>query len=482
MLSVGGVLLAILAGVLLRKFAIQEYLTPLAKLPGLRPSWLSNWIFYYDMLFRPHISLPAEQHQQHGPIVRMGQRVVSIGCPDMFRTVYASYRFPKSEEYSAFRVVGVTLFSTQDTEDHRRRKKLIAPAYSQVAISDLEPLIHKTGTANLLELLHKHADANEPVDMMHALRLMTFDVIGEIAFGRSFDMLTTGNNHPITKWIEDHIRLSIVKYMLGPVFMLLMPKEKLDSRAKFAKFAEEAVRKRREQPNTNRKDTLQRLLEAVDEETGDRLSESELVGEAIGQIVAGTETTASAIMALHLLYQSPERVEHLRAEVTAAAPDLSAPITHAAVRNLPYLDAVISESQRLRPVSAYGAPRVVPKGGVNLGGYFIPEKTVIKTCFKAIHTNESVFSDAMTFNPERWMIDESKLAAMRSSLIPFHIGPRACIGRALAMMEMRLTIAEVVRRFALDTPPHLMTDMTPMYRTTCLPVGKKWLVLPRCIE
>ncbi|RKP04624.1 cytochrome P450 [Thamnocephalis sphaerospora] len=178
----------------------------------------------------------------------------------------------------------------------------------------------------------------------------------------------------------------------------------------------------------------------------------------------------------------PGCLDRLRAEINAAVPDRSTPITHAAVRELPYLNAVINESQRLRPISPHGMSRIVPKEGVMLGGYFIPGGTTILASIKTLQEDKNVFPDPMAFKPERWLADESTVATMKRSLIPFQIGPRACIGRVLAMMEMRLTIAELVRHFAFEIPPHLQTDMTPVNRFIYRPKDNKYVVLPHRID
>ncbi|RKP05695.1 hypothetical protein THASP1DRAFT_32463 [Thamnocephalis sphaerospora] len=106
------VLLVVLVGLLFRK-AVSEYFTPLAKLPGPRPSWLANLVIRYNILFRPDKGMPNNLHKRYGPIFRTGSQVVNISCPDMIRTVYMSYRFPKGPNYNAFKFHGDNIFATQ---------------------------------------------------------------------------------------------------------------------------------------------------------------------------------------------------------------------------------------------------------------------------------------------------------------------------------------------------------------------------------
>jgi benzoate 4-monooxygenase len=75
---------------------------------------------------------------------------------------------------------------------------------------------------------------------------------------------------------------------------------------------------------------------------------------------------------MYRLQQNPQCLERLRKEVLEAVPDLNQPVTYAAIRDLAYLDAVINETQRLHPIVYSGFERVVPDGGVELNGYFLP--------------------------------------------------------------------------------------------------------------
>jgi cytochrome P450 len=75
---------------------------------------------------------------------------------------------------------------------------------------------------------------------------------------------------------------------------------------------------------------------------------------------------------MYRLQQNPECLERLRKEVLEAVPDLNQPVTYAAIRDLPYLGAVINETQRLNPITTFSFDRSVPNEGVELNGYFLP--------------------------------------------------------------------------------------------------------------
>jgi cytochrome P450 len=465
------------------KLIIEEVCSPLAKLPGMWSARLCSWIHVYNTFFRPDRGLIQSLLEKKGPIVRTGINSVAISCPDMIRTVYMSYRFPKGATYDAFGVIGDNIFATRDQDFHKRQKRLMMPAYSHAAVLDMEPLVRKVGVQPLLNLIRRRAETKEPIDLIRVLQLMTFDIIGEIGFGKTFGMLETGELHPILDWINAISAYGVAKYSLGKLFIPYLFKNMYAKVEKLRQFAYDAVQKRKAQPNTDRRDTLQRLLDAVDEETGESMPERTLIAEAVLQIVAGTDTSALTMCwVIYFLNENPHCLARLREEILAVAPDLSVPISYATLRDMPYLDAVIQEAQRLRPIVPHAFTRTVPKEGVELGGYFIPGGTTITASIQTLQMNKDVFPDPTAYKPERWLTTEEKLTQMRRHFMPFMIGPRACIGRALALMEIRVTIAELVRHFDFEVPDHLKVDMTPVQRFLYRPKGDKYLVIAHCRE
>ncbi|RKP25656.1 cytochrome P450, partial [Syncephalis pseudoplumigaleata] len=170
---------------------------------------------------------------------------------------------------------------------------------------------------------------------------------------------------------------------------------------------------------------------------------------------AGTDTTALTITwTMHLLMEHPAHMRRLRDEVIAAFPNLDVKITHDALQSLPFLDAVLHESMRVRAIVPYGMSRVIPEGGITLGGYYLPAGTTVSSSLNSLHYNEKVFPEPERFLPDRWLTATARqLGHMKHHFIPFSLGPRACIGRSLAWMEIRLAVAEVVRRFDFTALP-----------------------------
>lgn len=115
-------------------------------------------------------------------------------------------------------------------------------------------------------------------------------------------------------------------------------------------------------------------------------------------------------------------------------------------KDLPYVNGVIYETLRLRTTVSVGLPRVVSKGGAKVCGEFFEEGTVLSTPTYTTHRDERVWgADALEFVPERWIGDSA--AKLEKHFLGFSYGPRACIGRNVAFMELKKTVATLFRKF-----------------------------------
>ncbi|KAI9590903.1 cytochrome P450 [Syncephalis fuscata] len=417
-----------------------------------------------------------EMHERYGPIVRIGKDTIWISDAAMIRKVNGSYQYTKGHEYDHFSFKHDTLFSTRNNEYHRVLKRLMMPAYATNTLNDLEPLIYKVGIARLVVRLQEYADSGSSVDLMDMLKKMTFDIIGEVAFGKTFGLLEKQESHPIIKWMQSRIQYGTLKFLLGRLFFLNMyPKLVQDINA-MDKYAIDIIKKRRKALVAERHDILQRLLDAVDEETGATLSDEYITAEIASLMIAGTDTTALTLTwTMHYLLQHPECFNRLANEIRSVYPNPDTPMVYKDVLAMTYLDAVLHESMRIQPIAIHGMPRIIPDGGTHLGDYFIPGGTTVMVSVGAMQMNKDVFPEPELFRPDRW-IDSSpeQLAKMKFNFTPFSVGPRACIGRSLAWMELRLTLAGLARHFTFVSSPE--NDMRPFYQGPASPKGGVFVV------
>ena len=171
-------------------------------------------------------------------------------------------------------------------------------------------------------------------------------------------------------------------------------------------------------------DVFSSLLLAQDED-GERLSDAEVRDELVTLLLAGHETTATGLAwCFDLLLHAP------------------AVLAQAATRDERYLDAVVKETLRIRPVIP-GVGRVVRGEPFRVNGYAIPPGVEINPSIRVIHRREDLYPDAGEFRPERFLVDEPPDTY---TWIPFGGGTRRCLGASFALMEMRLVLGRVLER------------------------------------
>lgn len=204
-------------------------------------------------------------------------------------------------------------------------------------------------------------------------------------------------------------------------------------------------------PKTNRQDILQRLIEARDDD-GKPLFFSELVAEALSQLIAGSDTTSnSGCAVLYHVGRTPGTLPKLQEELDAAIPDDVEVPSYDMVSKLPYLEAVINETLRLHSTAGLGLPREIPatSSGVDLHGHHFPPGTVLSVPIYTIHRSREIWGpDVAEFRPERWFNLTNR---QKAAFIPFGSGTRACAGRNLAELEMKVIIATWAKRYDFVT-------------------------------
>ncbi|XP_055641942.1 cytochrome P450 12b1, mitochondrial-like [Toxorhynchites rutilus septentrionalis] len=170
---------------------------------------------------------------------------------------------------------------------------------------------------------------------------------------------------------------------------------------------------------------------------------------AFDMLLAGIDTTASGtIGVLHSLAMNPDKQTKLREELRTILPTKDTPLTPDKMHHLPYLRACIKEGLRLAPPTA-GNARAAGKNLV-LQGYRVPKGTDIAIASMILQQDDRFFQRAKEFVPERWLKGEkcpSGDEAHPFVFLPFGFGPRTCIGRRLAMLEMEVIIARITREF-----------------------------------
>lgn len=230
---------------------------------------------------------------------------------------------------------------------------------------------------------------------------------------------------------------------------------------------------RRRQSGLEGHDLLGRLAQARDPETGEPMSESQLVDNLLTFLGAGHETTAKALTwCLYLLARAPEWQERIANEVNAVAG--SAPIGPEHLDRLTITRSVFKEAMRLYPPAPMMS-RVLAEP-TTLAGRELAAGTIIIIPIYAIHRHRKLWTDPDRFDPSRFSPEQEAKHA-RTQFMPFGFGPRTCIGNTFAMMEGVALLGTLVRRARFEWDGQHLPE--PLSRITLRPKGgmplKVWM-------
>ncbi|KGO45881.1 Cytochrome P450, E-class, group I [Penicillium expansum] len=365
-----------------------------------------------------------------------------------------------------------TAFSEIDASEHSRKRKQVAKAYAMTSILKMEEYIQGVvdqSRETFAECVAQASKGEAVLDMALYTQAFAFDVLGEIGFGRSFDLLKTRGQGP-SKSIVEAIDLSFLVlansgYLPGKLRWLKsntikaicklanIDLSKLQQLFKVTLYADEIVMKRK-QEKASRTDLLQQF---IDSKTGDGkpLEHPELLGEVVSLLGAGADTTSIGIRAvLGPLALDRTGYTKLTEEIDSfyATQNLEdREIKYTECLELPYLQAVIKEGLRMHPSIQFQLPRYSPAGGVTICNAYIPRGTEISTSPLASNRDTAVFGkDADIWNPERWLESNERTAIMEKHNATFGYGARSCLGKNIALVEINLYVVQLLRHFELE--------------------------------
>jgi cytochrome P450 len=142
----------------------------------------------------------------------------------------------------------------------------------------------------------------------------------------------------------------------------------------------------------------------------------------------------------------------LEAEILTASTSgsLSQNITWTEAQHLPYFQACLKEAMRVRPAVGLNSTRLIPKGGAEIDGTWLPGGTTVAINGRVLHRDKKVFGeDAEIYRPERWLENEEKAKRMERYMFQFGAGSHLCIGRNLALLEMNKVLPRLIRDYRI---------------------------------
>ncbi|MBD0390775.1 MAG: cytochrome P450, partial [Nostoc sp. C3-bin3] len=286
----------------------------------------------------------------------------------------------------------------------------------------------------------------KPFNIRESMQEITLRVILRVVFGLDEGELF----EELRRSLSDLLDFMTSPLMSSTLFFRFMQKDFgawspwgqiLQKRQKIDQLIYTLLRERRAESDQSRQDILS-LMMAARYDDGQEMSDEELHDELMTLLVAGHETSASALTwAFYWIDHSPEVREKLLQELNTIGvnPDFSS------VAKLPYLTAVCQETLRIYPIAMNAFVRIV-KTPIKIMGYELREGTAIIPSIYLAHHREEVYPQSKQFKPERFLERQYSLY----EYLPFGGGNRRCIGLAFAQYEMKIVLATVLSEFQLS--------------------------------
>lgn len=376
-------------------------------------------------------------------LAAIGTRVV-VTDPASIRDVFAL----KADEFETDSTMlepflGSESLLCQDGEVHARERRLLARAFRPGTLENY---------ADEMETITRRDLDSWPVGRAFALhprlQAITLEIILRVAFGiDAVDRLDRLRN-----CLRPFLRQSGSLLVLNPGF-----RRELRGHSPWAHFqqlraavlaalAEEIGRRRHAADLETRTDVLSLLLQA--ESNGDRLEDDEVLHNLLTMVLAGHDTTATALAwTFDLLLHHPASMDRLRADLASGSRD--------------YIGATIREATRLRPVVIDTGRTVVQ--ATRIGDALYPAGTALSPSILLAHHRADLYPDPMEFRPERFLTAD---APEPLTWIPFGGGVRRCLGAGFAMLEMEVLLRTILEQCELS--PSLAREDTQRRRAVTL--------------
>ena len=352
------------------------------------------------------------------------------------------------------------------TWKHQRRT--LAPAFTPRAVMPLVPHMIAAIDQTIAKL---QAASNAPVDLRETMQRMTLEIAGRTMFSFGMDRHGAALRDFVMEYGERLAR----PHFLDLLLPLNWPSPQDFSRARFRKrwtqFVAMLMAERRaagKNEGAPPSDLFDLMGAARDPETGEAFSDEQLGDQVATMILAGHETTATALFwSLYLLALDPATQEQLAAEVKAATVDGVLDI-----ERLKFTRAVVDETMRLYPPAfliarAAAAPDTI-------AGMPVRKNDVVLIAPWLLHRHEKLWRDPNAFIPSRFMPPAPP--PDRFAYLPFGVGARVCIGAHFALVEATLALAKLIGAFKVELvdqapvmPVGVVTtqpDRSPMFRIT----------------
>ncbi|KAF7883331.1 uncharacterized protein EAF02_005251 [Botrytis sinoallii] len=464
---------------------VREYFSPLSSIPsaGVGAAY-SRLLWAFPTEFRGRITLDLPKlHEKLGPLVRISPNEVSFYSMEMYDAVHkVNSRFKKDPRVYGEFVQGGSpaLFSITDPVEHSKRRRLMGQLFNRSQMYKLKGLM----LHHIDQFVQTVASSRDRVKLLPVCRALEADIMSHFSFGHTIgaldayfqgaklDMIAkndekatwmplltsfpglcnmwewveqivsskTGYRTPYNKAMHDFHQVSILPWIRSSLLTSISGRREVGAQ----RFQTTQIRKKPTSPFPNLVQTM----------INSNLPSSTALSEATENLGPGTDTTSATLA--HILWtlrSNPDFQEELFQDLAA----VSFPTDMTTLEGIPRFWACKKEGIRWTGAAAAMLPRLVPEGGAEFYGNFLPENTVISSSPIWYLRDSVAFPRPKEFDPYRWLTSDGQKIRddpLRDKFyIPFSKGANICMGAHFAYLELFLSISQIIRNFRVHMHP-----------------------------
>ncbi|KAI0772263.1 cytochrome P450 [Irpex lacteus] len=433
---------------------------PLARYPGPLLCKVSKWWMIWETRGGTQHRWCQRLHRRYGDVVRTGPNELSFCDASIIPGIMGTAGFPKGPGRlaAAFNPSVHSLIMYRDPVEHARRRKPWNRAFNSAALKEYHPKIaHRAA-----QLVDSLASQKGIVDLATWISLFAYDFMGDMAFGGGSAMMENGDGDDLWHLLRSAFVSAFLFEQITWLPHIAKYIPALRDRVQRLRNLGIGRAKARYEAGAETKDLFYYLS---NEDGAEKQSPPKevVVSDGTLALVAGSDTTSIVLAAAFwCILTHPETYKRLREEVDKYYPPGEDSTSTEHHPRMVYLEAVINETLRMFPPVPSGSARAPLVGGGDrvAGQYFIPEGTITRMHIWSMHRDPRNFTQPERFWPERWLIAEGlEEPEMReafvhnvNAFIPFSFGPANCVGKNLAMQEMRTVLCHVTQTLHLELP------------------------------
>ncbi|KDR85297.1 hypothetical protein GALMADRAFT_234081 [Galerina marginata CBS 339.88] len=461
--------------VILTRYALQSVFTrsTFRHVPGPAVSsilWGEEWELYH----RTPGSLYIDWHRRFGNLVAFtgafGHLVLSVTDSRAIEFILGdgAYQFPKPQGVRAWfkATLGEGILWVEGKSAHERQRRLLAPALNQQSVKQLMDIFFETSAymANQwLKLIEDQDEQESEIEITNWAGRFALETVGRAAFSYKFDCLS-GEPHALSSALDgltnnEHKRSSFYMralFWLLPSVLFIGKKGEMIRQVKheLGTIASKMWRDAKSLGDEGSRTLMSNMLR-FDESSKVPMNEEEIISQMRTVMSAGYETV-SAIIAwmLYELAADPDFQKELREEI-CSIPDHS---FDQLSNELPLLNAALKETFRLHPPilenhheAAETLLLPLSEALADTGEHYlvIPKGTVVVIPVNVLQTDQNIWgADADAFRPKRWLEKDRHRLLKGQELLTFSIGPRSCIGKTFAIIEIKSLMVTLLQKFS----------------------------------